>query len=275
MGKLDGKVAIVTGSSRGIGKDIARVFAREGAKVVVSARTENEGDFRAPGSINSTVERIKAEGGTAIGIRCDVTNDMDIEDLVRKTVAEFGRVDIMVNNAAILIPGTISEMQVRHWDLAWRVNIRGPYLGCRAVLPRMIEQGGGYIINISSGGAVGPGPGPYTTVGTGGTPYGASKAHLQRFTQGLAHEIWQHNISVNALSPGTAVLSEGQIYFAGMAGPVNMERYKGWRENGEAMGDACVIICSKDPKVYTGRIMYDNDVLREEGITDFSKYPTV
>ena len=117
MGKLDGKVAVVTGASRGIGRDMAVVFAREGAKVVVSARTEKEGDFRIPGSIETAVNRIRAEGGEAIGIRCDVTQEEEIQALFDQTVEHYGRLDILVNNAAVLIPGKVEVMQVRHWDL--------------------------------------------------------------------------------------------------------------------------------------------------------------
>ena len=129
MGKLDGKVAIITGASRGIGRDMAVVFAREGAKVVVSARTEKEGDFRIEGSIETAVNRIKAEGGEAVGIRCDVTKEEDYQALFDQTVEQYGKIDILVNNAAVLIPGKIEDMQVRHWDLLYRINIRGPFVG--------------------------------------------------------------------------------------------------------------------------------------------------
>ena len=170
MGKLDSRVAIVSGASRGIGRDIAVVFAREGARVVVAARTEREGDYRISGSIDTTVERIRSEGGVAIGVRCDVTKDEEIEDLVKRTMDEYGRVDILVNNAAIYTPGTVLEVQPRHWDLSYRINIRGPFMTCRAVLPHMIEQGGGHIINISGSASKGPGSGPYDDVTTSTYP---------------------------------------------------------------------------------------------------------
>ena len=132
MGKLDGKVAVITGASRGIGRDMALVFAREGAKVVASARTENEGDFRISGSIQTTVKRIQDEGGDAFGVKCDVSDDEQMEVLFAQANDHYGRIDILVNNAAILIPGKIEEMQVRHWDLLYRVNIKGPFLGVPA-----------------------------------------------------------------------------------------------------------------------------------------------
>ena len=269
MGKLDGKVAVITGSSRGIGRDMAVVFAQEGARVVVSARTQNEGDFRIPGSIQTAVDRIRSEGGDAIGVRCDVTQEDDVQNLFEQTVEAFGRIDILVNNAAILIPGTVADIQVRHWDLLYRVNIRGPFLGCKFVIPYMKEQGSGHIINVSSEGAIGPGEGPYETSRPDGTAYGSGKAHLERFTQGLASELYRLNIAVNALSPRGAIASEGQRWFRGD------RPYAGAREDGIIMGDAGAIICEKDPKSYTGRILYDEDVLAEAGITDLSAYPII
>ena len=210
MGRLDGKVAVITGASRGIGRDMAVVFAREGAKVVVSARTENEGDFRIPGSIQTAVNRIRDEGGEAIGVPVRRHPGRRHHRHVRaKTVEEYGRIDILVNNAAILVPGTIEEMQVRHWDLLYRVNIKGPFLGCKFVIPYMKEQNYGHIINISSIGAVGPGEGPYESARPDGTAYGSGKAHMERFTQGLASELFKHNIAVNALSPRGGIATEG------------------------------------------------------------------
>ncbi|HJO81883.1 MAG: SDR family NAD(P)-dependent oxidoreductase [SAR202 cluster bacterium] len=269
MGKLDGKVAVITGASRGIGRDMAVVFAREGAKVVVSARTENEGDFRIPGSIATAVDRIKEEGGEAIGIRCDVTQEDEIQALFDQTVEHYGRLDILVNNAAVLIPGKIEDMQVRHWDLLYRINIRGPFVGCKLVVPQMRKQQYGHIINISSVGAIGPGEGPYTETGGGGTAYGSGKAHMERMTQGMAQEVWQDGIAVNALSPRLAIASEGQRWFRGG------KAYSGAREDGIIMGDAGAIMCEQDPKTYTGKILYDEDVLTDAGVTDFSQYTII
>ena len=269
MGKLDGQVAVITGASRGIGRDMAVVFAREGAKVVVSARTENEGDFRIPGSLQTAVDRIRGEGGEAVGIRCDVTQEDDVANLLKETDDRFGRIDILVNNAAILIPGKVEDMQVRHWDLLYRVNIRGPFIGCKLAIPYMKAREYGHIINISSVGAIGPGEGPYESSRPDGTAYGAGKAHLERFTQGLASELYAHNIAVNALSPRGAIASEGQRWFRGG------QPYSGAREDGIIMGDAGAIICAKEPRSYTGRILYDEDVLAEAGVADFSPYPVI
>ena len=269
MGQLDGRIAVVTGASRGIGRDIAVVLAREGAKVVVSARTEKEGDFRISGSIQTTVDQIRNAGGESIGVRCDVSDEEQVQSLFDQSAEQYGRIDILVNNAAILIPGKIEDMQVRHWDLLYRVNIKGPFLGCKYVLPYMKQNNYGHIINISSRGAISPGQGPYKTAGGGGIAYGSGKAHIERFTQGLAQEAFEDGIAVNALSPEMVIASEGQRWFRGDA-----SNYIGAREDGEIMGDASVYICVQDPKSYTGRILYDEGVAAEAGI-DLSRYPLV
>jgi citronellol/citronellal dehydrogenase len=262
MDRLDGRVAIVTGASRGLGKDIALSLARAGVSVVAAARTEAEGESRIPGTLTQTVSQIHEAGGQAIAVRCDVTREDDIAATVQQALDAFGRIDILVNNAGILVPGSIMELQPRHWELVFRVNVTGPFLFCRAVIPHMRQAGGGHIINISSRGAIGPGEGPYTTASPGGTPYGSSKAALERFSQGLAAEVFGDRISVNALSPHRVLWSEGGHYFRTQGGTPS---YSGWRMSGEIIGDAAVVICAQEPGLYTGNILYDELVMLNEG----------
>ena len=262
MGALDGNVAIVTGASRGLGKDIALALAREGAAVVVAARTDEDGQSRIPGSLHHTVDLITAAGGRALAVRCDVSKEDDIARTVQATLDQFGRINILVNNAGILIPGKITDMQARHWQLAYRVNVDGPFFFCRAVIPHMAAAGGGHIINISSRGAIGPGPGPYKEVRAGGATYGSTKAALERFSQGLASEVFPERISVNALSPHLPIWSEGGHYFRTQSGEPS---YAGWRLSGDIIGDAAVVICRQEPGVYTGHILYDELVMLNEG----------
>ncbi|MDD5190432.1 MAG: SDR family NAD(P)-dependent oxidoreductase, partial [Dehalococcoidales bacterium] len=148
--KLDGKVAIVTGSSRGIGKQIALTFAREGARVAIIARTEKAGESKLPGTIHQTVEEIKAFGGTAIAIRTDLTVDADIANMAQKVLETWGRVDILVNNAAANKNDTVADLSVKYWDLMMKVNLRAMFLCTKAVLPTMIAQKNGNIICMSS-----------------------------------------------------------------------------------------------------------------------------
>jgi citronellol/citronellal dehydrogenase len=259
---LDGRVAIVTGASRGLGKEIAVALAQAGAAVVIAARTDAEGQSHIPGSLGQTATLIEEVGARALAVRCDVTSEDEIAEAVQKTLDAFGRIDILVNNAGILIPGSTVEMQPRHWRLAFRVNVDGPYLFCRAVIPHMVSVGGGHIVNISSRGAISPGPGPYQEVRPSGTVYGTTKAALERFTQGLASEVFVDRISVNALSPHRPIWSEGGHYFRAQSGEPG---YSGWRLSGSIMGDAAVAICSREPGIYTGNILYDELVMMSEG----------
>jgi NAD(P)-dependent dehydrogenase (short-subunit alcohol dehydrogenase family) len=261
VGRLDGRVAIVTGASRGLGRDVALALAAEGAAVAAVARTEAEGQSRIPGTLADTVAAIEERGGRAIALRADVSREEEIAAAVQHTVEAFGRLDILVNNAGILIPGTIREMQVKHWELALRVNLTGPFLACRAALPYLTANGG-HVINVSSRGAIGPGPGPYEAPSNGGTSYGTTKAALERFTQGLASEVFGDRVSVNALSPTAPIWSEGGHFFRQASGEPD---YSGWRKSGAIFADAAVLICLQEQGVFTGRILYDEGVVEEQG----------
>ncbi len=192
MTKLKGKVALITGASRGIGKAIALAFARELADVVVAARSETEG--RLPGTIHKTVAEIKAIGGNALAVKTDLTKDEDVQNMVQKAVGHFGHVDILVNNAGIYQSDTIAHIPIKRWDRVMGVNLRGTFLCTQAVLPYMMKQSQGCIINLSS--ILG------TRIIGGGVASGVTKAAIERFTQGLSLEVKSHNIAVNALCPG-------------------------------------------------------------------------
>ncbi len=262
MGDLDGKVAIVTGASRGLGKDVAVALGAAGASVVVAARTADDGQSRIPGTLAHTAGLVEEAGGRALAVRCDVGDQDDVAAAVEATKSEFGRIDILVNNAGILTPGSIMETKGKHWWLIFRINVDGPFNFCRAVMPHIVEAGGGHIINVSSMGAVGPGAGPYDKPRAGGTAYGATKAALERFTQGLASEVYQDKVSVNALSPYLPIWSEGGHFFRSNTGEPD---YSGWRLKGDVFGDAAVVICRQTAGVYTGNILYDELVMAKEG----------
>lgn len=271
MGKLDGKIAVVTGGSRGIGKDLCMGLSHEGAAVVVVSRTQKEGESRLPGSNETTARLIQEAGGIALPLTCNVTDEAEVAGLVQQVLDTYGRIDILVNNAGVLLPGTVEQMAIRHWDLAFRVNLRAPFLMCKAVLPLMVQQRAGAIVNITSRGAVGPGEGPYLQPGTGGTAYGAMKKGLERFTQGLAAEVAHYGISVNCLAPSISIPTEGSDFFYGPD-----TNYRGWRQNAAIMADALVLLLTRDPTLYTGRIRYDYQLFIEAGWTEaqvLAKYP--
>ena len=185
--KLEGKVAIVTGGGRGIGRAIAEMFAREGARIVVAARTERE--------IEDVAGQIRTLGGEAISVQTDITKADDAARLVKRTIRAFGQLDVLVNNAAANHPPIdIVDMTPETWRYVTDVNLNGPFLCAHAVLPHMIEKRTGKIINISTiGGRRG---------GRGRGAYRAAKAGLINFTETLAAEVYEHGVSVNCICPG-------------------------------------------------------------------------
>jgi citronellol/citronellal dehydrogenase len=266
MPKLDGRIAIVTGASRGIGEEIARLFAREGASVVCAARTLNEGDHRLlSGSLAGTVGKIKGEGGHAIAVAVDVSQEEDCQRLVKTAEDAFGTVDILVNDAALTYYKPIVDYNVRHWVKAFAVNVHGPFMLSQLVLPGMIRLRRGAIVNISSGSAIGPGRAPFRDArpANGGTMYGATKAALERFAQGLAQEVAAHNIAVTALSPSQVVATPGTIYHkiaSGMDDPR--------AEPPAHMARAALLLASEPPDTVNGRVTYSQQILGEYGLLD-------
>jgi meso-butanediol dehydrogenase / (S,S)-butanediol dehydrogenase / diacetyl reductase len=184
---LEGKVAIVTGAGRGIGRAIARKFAAEGAAVVVAARSATE--------IQKVAEEIQSVGGRALASAADVSREADCEKIVRESRRAFGGVDILVNNAGVYGPvQPIEKVDPREWDRVIAVNLRGPFLLSRLLLAEMYERGSGSILNVTSIAAKAAFP-------LNGA-YAASKAGLIGLTHTLAAEAARKGVRVNALSPG-------------------------------------------------------------------------
>jgi citronellol/citronellal dehydrogenase len=215
---LSGRVAIVTGASRGIGKAIAIGLAKEGADVVVAARTEQVKDERLPGTIYETVKEIERLNCRGLPLKCDVAEEKSVNDMVRKATEAFGRIDILVNNAGVAFSHPVLETPLRRWELVLKVNLTGTFLCCKAVLPKMIEQGGGSIINISSLAANERNGGSVFT----GLAYATAKAGIERFTWGLAAEVGRHHIRANCIKPARVIDTEGMRYW------VSEEKRVGW-----------------------------------------------
>ena len=200
MDRMKGMVAIVTGSSRGLGRAIAREFGREGATVVASARPQSPTGL--PGTPEDTAKAIEAEGGTAVSMPCDVSEMAQVRAMADAVMDRYGKIDVLVNNAGIMVIGeSIMEIDEAQWDLSMGTNVRGPYLMCRRVVPVMMKQGRGSIINIGS--RMG-----YDHLRGGGVLYSSSKAALHMFSRTLAEELREYNIAVNILNPGS-LASEG------------------------------------------------------------------
>jgi len=261
---LNGKVAVIVGGSRGIGRDVAVALAEAGADVVVSARTEQVTDPRLPGTIHSVAREVEERGRRALAVKADVTKDEELENLFKQTMDTFGRVDILFNNAAILVPGTLRTVQTRHLDLMWRVDLRGLLMGMRFAVDPIAQSGGGHIINVSSRAGVFPGPGPYNAeqrARRGGAFYGMVKAGLERFSQSLAMELADENIAVNVLSPQGRIKTPGNIFAQNSKENPDLEF-----EEAVAMGKATVWICEQDPQQFTGNILFDEDLCREKAL---------
>jgi len=258
---LEGRVAIVTGASRGIGAAIARRFAAAGAAVAVSARTEVASDDRLPGTIHETVAAIEAAGGRAIAVRADLASPSDRRRLVETAEAGLGPVDVLVNDAAVTWFISVGDFPIRRLEVMFEVQVKAPFELAQLVLPGMRERGRGWILNISSGAARHPQGPPYAGPGRGGTVYGMCKAAIERFSTGLASEVFEAGIAVNALSPSRVVATPG-VVVRRLIPPGAEDR----AEPVEVMAEAALALCSGDPRTLTGRIAYSQALLDELGI---------
>ena len=185
--RLSGKVAVVTGAGRGIGKAIARALAAEGAHVVLAARSAGE--------IENVAAAIRAAGGNATAVRTDMTDERQVGDLIAESLRISGSVDILVNNAGIGIFKSVVAMDISEFDAMWNVNMRGVFLATHAVLPSMIRSRGGAIVNIASLAG--------KNTFKGGAGYGATKWALRGFAGSLMLEVREHNIRVVTICPGS------------------------------------------------------------------------
>ncbi len=263
MGKLDGKVAIVTGASRGIGAEIARLFAAEGSRVICVARTVQEGSHPLEGSLEKTIADIHTAGGEATAVAANVSLPEECTRLVQETRTIYGPADVLVNNAALTYYVPVKDFPLNRWMRSWAVNFHAPFLLSQLVLEDMISRGSGSIVNISSASAVGPGRGPYPDDGSanrGGTCYGAEKAALERFTQGLAHEVYQYGVSVTAVSPSLVVPTPGTVYHKLVSG---MDDPRG--EPPELMAQATLLLATESLDTVSGRVTYSQEILKEFG----------
>lgn len=201
---LKDQVAVVTGASRGIGRQIAIDFARAGANVVVTARSSESAPSQLPGTIDGTTREVEALGGRALAIPMDVTREDQVQSMAERTLREFGRCDILVNNAGISFPAPFHETPLKRWDLVMNVNLRGAVMCMQAFLPSMIERKSGRIINVSSFLA--------EFVAPGMVSYSVSKIALEKLTQYAGVELREFNIPVNALRIELNIATEGWMY---------------------------------------------------------------
>lgn len=269
MGKLDGKHAIVTGASRGIGAEIARVLAGEGAKVVCAARTLKEGDHPLEGSLESTVAGIAADGGQATAISVDISTPEGCESLVQAARDAYGPVDVLVNNAALSYFVPVHDFALNRWMRSWAINVHAPFILSKLVLDDMVARRDGRIVNISSIAAIGPGRGPYDAVEeeplgdwglAGSACYGAEKAAIERFTQGLAAEVYSDGIGIAAVAPSLIVPTPGTVYHHLVSGYDDPSG-----EHPNVMAQAVLLLATEPLDKVAGVVAYSQQLLKQFG----------
>jgi NAD(P)-dependent dehydrogenase (short-subunit alcohol dehydrogenase family) len=258
MGSCDGKVAFITGASRGIGRAIARRFAAEGAAVVLCAsRMGAHGQLA--GTLEEAVSEIQAAGGKAAGLAADLSQVAARSHLIAQAREAFGPIDIVVNNAASARMKLPSQATTEDRAFMLDLNLNAPIDLAQQAIPEMQARGGGWILNISSATALQPRL-PYRDSKMNALiigPYGASKAALDRYTVALAHEVAEHDIFVNAMAPVAIVLTQGAEYVRDIA-----RRNPDMVEPVEMMAEAALELCSGR---HVGRVVFSRDLVHEVG----------
>jgi citronellol/citronellal dehydrogenase len=252
---LAGKVAIITGASRGIGREVALTFARAGADIVIAAKSDAENP-KIPGTIYSVAKEVEALGRRALPLKVDVRDDAAVALMASEAARAFSRIDILVNNAGALWWMPVADTPMKRFDLVMGVNARAAFACTQAVMPHMMAGGGGHVLVYS--------PPIDLRALPNKVAYCLSKFGMTMLAQGLAEEMKGRPFSINALWPVTAVESYATINFQ-LGGPMF------WRKP-SVIADASLALVTKQPGHVTGKALLDEDVLHEEGVTDFTQY---
>ncbi len=258
MSKFKGKTVFITGASRGIGKEIGLRLAREGANIIVAAKTA-EAHPKLPGTIYTAAEEMKKAGGDALAVMVDVREEESIKAAVQLAVDTFGGIDILVNNAsAIQLTGTL-QTEMKRYDLMHTVNTRGTYLTSKICLPHLLKASNPHVLNLSP---------PLNMEERWFAPhvaYTMAKFGMSMCVLGMSGEFKKQGVAFNALWPRTTIATSAVDMLGGEA-LIKQSR------TAEIMSDAAYAIFSKNSREFTGNFLIDEDFLRTEGVTDFTKY---
>jgi citronellol/citronellal dehydrogenase len=259
MAGLQGKTLFITGASRGIGKAIAMRAARDGANIVVAAKTA-EPHPKLEGTVHTAVQELEAAGGRALACITDIRFEEQVQDAVEKAAKTFGGIDILVNNAsAISLTGTL-DTPMKRYDLMHGVNTRGTYLTSRTCLPYLLKGRNPHILNLS------PPLSMESRWFAGHVAYTMAKYGMSMCVLGMAEEFKEQGVAVNALWPRTTIATAAIRNLLGGGEAIRHCRKP------EIMGDAAHVILTRDSRKCTGNFFIDDDVLKAEGVTDFEQY---
>ena len=262
MNDLKNKTLFVSGASRGIGLAIAKRAAKDGANIILAAKTA-EPHPKLPGTIYTAADEIIEEGGQALPVICDIRDEENVRDAVNKGLDHFGGIDICVNNAsAIQLTGTL-QTDMKRYDLMNQINARGTFLVSKVCLPHLLKSDNPHILNLSPPLDMDPKWfGPHVA-------YTMAKFGMSLCVLGMAEEFKEDGVAVNALWPRTAVAT------AAIKNSLVGDRIIKISRSPEIMADAAYVILTKDSKEFTGNFCIDDNLLADNGVTDFSQYAEV
>ncbi|MFN5334456.1 MAG: SDR family oxidoreductase [Bacteroidota bacterium] len=256
------KTIFITGASRGIGKAIGLRLAREGANIVVAAKSTEENP-KLGGTIYSAANEMKAAGGEGLAVQLDIRNEDQIEAAVHKAVETFEGIDILINNASAISLTTTEKTEAKRFDLMHDINVRGTFMMTKACIPYLRKSANPHILTLSPPLNMNP-----KWFGNH-LAYTLSKYNMSMMTIGWAEELKKEGIAANSLWPRTTIDTAAVRNLLGGEALANMSRIP------EIIADAAAIILSKPSSSYSGKLLLDEDVLKEEGITDLSQYSVV
>ncbi|HCU24764.1 MAG TPA: short chain dehydrogenase [Deltaproteobacteria bacterium] len=254
---LKNKIILITGSSRGIGREFALRFAQEGAHLIITGKSETEG--RLPGTIYSVAEEVKAAGGTALPIPIDLRDDATVEKMVAQVAETYGKIDILINNAGAISLTPLQATPMKKVDLMLHLNLRAVLICSQLCIPHLKAAGGGHILNLSP--PLSADPKWYKN----NVVYTISKFGMTMATLGLAEELAPDKIAVNSLWPRTLIASAATKMLFGESGMPHCR-------TASIMADAAYEIITTDPTKLSGQALLDEPFLRSRAYTDFEKY---